>query len=139
MLAPKDLLGIMVYISKADDMVAPEELDLMYALAEGLGLSKEQATSVIENPGEVPNLKDIPSDDKFDALYNIIKIMKADGKVHRKEVKVAEKFALRLGYKPGVIADMSAYVYQDPALNTNRDYLKKIADQNAIPDLEEDD
>lgn len=133
MLVPSDLISIMVHISRADDLVAPEEYDFMYSLAEGFGISKEQATAIIENPGKIPKLKDIPSDDKFDALYNIIKIMKADGKVHRKEVKVAEKLALRLGYKPGVIADLSAYIFKDPALNTNRKYLKKIADQNAIP------
>jgi hypothetical protein len=59
--------------------------------------------------------------------------MKADGKVFRSEIDFCEKVALKLGYKPGVIADLSAYVYSDPNISTKRSFLRSIADEHLIP------
>ena len=139
MLSPNDHISLLAHLSKADNLVAAEEYEIIISIASELGISSEEALAIIENPTKIPPLKELPSDDKFDALHNLIKVMKADGKIHRKEVKFAEKVALRLGYKPGVIADLSAYIFKDPAVNTKRAFLKSIADQNAIPLDEEDE
>ena len=42
--------------------------------------------------------------------------MKVDSKIHEKEIEFCERLALKLGYKPGVIADLSAYIYSDPEI-----------------------
>ena len=133
MLSPEEQISILAHLSKADDVVAEEEYRLILFIADGLGVSEEATAKLIEHPRPIPKLKNLPAEEKFNYLASIIRMMKADGKVHSKEIKFCEKIALNLGYKPGVIADLSAYIYKDPTINSNRDLLRSIADQHLIP------
>lgn len=133
MLSPEEQISILAHLSKADNVVAEEELRLIQFVADGLGVSKESTAEILNNPRPIPKLKNLPPDEKFNYLFNIIRMMKADGKVHSNEIKFCEKIALNLGYKPGVIADLSAYIYKDPTINSNKDFLRSIADQHLIP------
>ena len=112
---------------------------MIYFVADGLGVPKATADAIIESPRPIPKLKNLPPDEKFSYLFNIIRMMKADGKVHSNEIKFCEKIALNLGYKPGVIADLSAYIYKDPTINSNKDFLRSVADQHLIPLNEQED
>lgn len=133
MLSQEDQISILAHLSKADNVVAEEEYRLIMFIADGLGITEERTKEIIENPRPISNLKSLPPDEKFTYLFNIIRMMKADGKVHSKEIKFCEKIALNLGYKPGVIAELSAYIYKDPTINSNRDFLRSVADQHLIP------
>lgn len=133
MLSHEEQISILAHLSKADNVVAEEEFRLIMFIADGLGVSEEKTAEIVNNPRPIPNLKDLPPDEKFNYLFNIIRMMKADGKVHSNEIKFCEKLALNLGYKPGVIADLSAYIYKDPSINSNRSFLRSIADQHLIP------
>lgn len=139
MLSTEDQLSILVHLSKADKVIAEEEYRLILHVAEGLGMGNEDAAKIINDPNPIPKLNDLPPDEKFDYLVNVVKLMKADGKIHQKEVSFCEKLAFRLGYKPGVISDLSAYIYKDPDINTNRSYLRSIVDQHIIPINEQED
>lgn len=133
MITIEDQISILSHLSKADHVVAEEEYRLILKVAEGLGLSEEKTVEIINNPRPIPKLKDLEPEEKFDCLFNIITMMKIDGKVHSNEIRFCEKLALNLGYKPGVIADLSAYIYKDPRINSNRNVLRSIADQHLIP------
>ncbi|MFK7951264.1 MAG: TerB family tellurite resistance protein [Ekhidna sp.] len=133
MLSHEDQISILSHLSKADNVVAEEEYRLIMFIADGLGISEERTAEIINNPHPIPKLKNLHPDEKFTYLFNIIRMMKADGKVHQKEISFCEKLALNLGYKPGVIADLSAYIYKDPSVNSNKSFLRSIADQHLIP------
>ncbi len=139
MLSTEDQISILVHLSKADKVIAEEEYRLILHVAEGLGMGNDEAAKIINDPNPIPKLSDLPPDEKFEYLLNVVKLMKADGKIHQKEVSFCEKLAFRLGYKPGVISDLSAYIYRDPAINTNRSYLRSIVDQHLIPMDEQED
>ena len=132
MLSPEEQISILAHLSKADDVVAEEEFKLIMFIADGLGMSEERTAELVNNPLPVPKLKNLPPDEKFKYLSSIIRMMKADGKVHSKEIMFCEKIAINLGYKPGVIADLSAYIYKDPTINSNLELLRSIADQHLI-------
>ena len=133
MLPIEDQVSLLVHLSKADKFVAAEESELIHRIGKRGGLSVDQVENIIDNPKPIQNLKDLPPDEKFDYLFNIIQLMKVDGKIYQTEIEFCEKVALRLGYKPGVIADLSAYIYSDPDINTNPAYLRSIADSHLIP------
>lgn len=133
MLSQEDQISILAHLSKADNVVAEEEYKLILYVAKGLGLTEEQATAIMDNPRPIPKLKTLPPEEKFNYLFNIIQLMKADGKVHSNEIKFCEKIAINLGYKPGVIADLSAYIYKDASINSDRNRLRSIADQHLMP------
>ncbi len=132
MLPVEEQLSILVHLSKADSYVAKEETQLIHAIGERQGLSEEQIDDIIENPKPIPSFKDLPPEEKFEYLFNTIQLMKVDRKIYQKEIEFCEKLALRLGYKPGVVADLSAYIYSDPELMTKRKFLRAVADQHLI-------
>ncbi|MEP5611707.1 MAG: TerB family tellurite resistance protein [Cyclobacteriaceae bacterium] len=139
MLSTEDQISVLVHLSKADKVIAEEEYRLIIQVAEGLGMSNDEAARIINDPNPIPKMKDLPPDEKFEYLYNVVRLMKADGKIHQKEVSFCEKLAFKLGYKPGVISELSAYIYRDPNINTNRAYLRTIVDQHLIPMNEQRD
>ncbi|WP_258104334.1 TerB family tellurite resistance protein [Marinoscillum sp. MHG1-6] len=132
MLPIEEQLSILVHLSMADDFLAHEESDLIHDIGKKSGLSTDQIEMIIDNPKPVPNLKNLPPDEKFNYLYTVIQLMKIDRKVHQKEIQFCERLAMALGYRPGVVAELSAYIYSDPTITTNRDYLRTIADSHLL-------
>ena len=137
MLSVEDQISILAHLSKADRVVAEEEYEMILFIAKRLGLSTDEAIKIVGDPGPIPNLKSLPVDEKFEYLFNVITLMKVDGKVHKNEVAFCEKLAIKLGYKPGVISELSAYIFKDPSIVTDRDHLRSIADKNLLPPGEE--
>ncbi len=139
MLPVEDQISLLVHLSKVDKFVASEESELIHKIGKRGGLSEDQVENIIDNPKPLKNLHDLPPDEKFTYLFDIIQLMKVDGKIYQTEIEFCEKVAVKLGYKPGVIADLSAYIYSDPSINTSRSYLRSIADQHLIPRRKNDD
>ncbi len=138
MLTIKNQLSILVHLSKADKVVAEEEYKLIASMAHRSGLNDEDTADLFENPDSIPELRNLPPNDRFDHLINVIKLMKVDGKIHQNEIQFCEKLAMRLGYKPGVVANLSAHIYKDSDITTNRDHLMSIANQHLIRRDEDD-
>ena len=129
----KNQISLLVHLSKVDNHIAQPETKMIHHLGEQNGLSYDEVENLIDNPGELPKVNDLDPDTKFDYLFSIVQLMKVDGKVYQSEIDFCEKVAMRLGYKPGVVADLSAYVYSDPYISTKRSFLRSIADEQLIP------
>lgn len=130
----EEYLSLLVHLSKIDNYVAPSESELIHYIGEQHKLSSEEIERIMDNPKPIPSFKNLPKDDRFQYLYDIIQVMKIDGKVFSSEIDFAEKVALKLGYKPAVVAELSAYIYSDPNITTNRDFLISLASDYQIND-----
>ncbi len=133
MLPIEDQLSMLVHLSMADGIIAKEEKELIHDIGKKSGMSVDTVEHIIANPKPVPNLNNLIPDEKFEYLHNVIQLMKIDKKVHQKEIHFCERLAMALGYKPGVVADLSAYIYSDPSISTKRSYLRSIADSHLMP------
>ncbi len=138
MLPIEDQLSIFVHLSKADKVIHKEERKLIHAVAKRHGLSPDEADAIIQNPNEIGDLKDLPGDEKFDYLFTVIQLMKIDKKIFQAEIQFCESIAMKLGYKPGVVADLSQYIFSDPTMTSSRQHLRKIADKKLIHRADED-
>ena len=133
MLTNENQINILVHLSMADSFVAEEEIKLIKTVGKRMGMTESQIEELIKNPQPIPNVRDLPAEEKFDYLYNVIQLMKVDGKIYQSEIQFCEKLAIGMGYKAGVVADLSAYIYSDPSISTNRSYLRSIADKHLVP------
>lgn len=133
MLKIEDQLSLLVHLSMADEVLAKEESRLIHTIGERNGLSLQQIEDIIDNPRPVQRMSDLHPEEKFEYLFNVIQLMKVDGKIHQNEIQFCEKVAMGLGYKPGVVADLSAYIYSDPSIITKKSFLRSIADAQLIP------
>ncbi|MEQ8470271.1 MAG: TerB family tellurite resistance protein [Marinoscillum sp.] len=64
-------------------------------------------------------------DEKFEYLYNIVQLMKIDNEVFLSEIKYCEDLAEKLGFKKKVVKTMSARIFSDPSITSDRERLKK--------------
>lgn len=129
----QEQLSLLVHLSKVDNFIAEPESKMIHYLGKLHGLTEDQIELIVDNPNPIPEMEDLHPDHKFEYLFNIVQLMKVDGKVFQSEIDFCEKIALKLGYKAGVIADLSAYVYSDPNINTNKTFLRSIVDEHLIP------
>ena len=119
-------LSILVHLAKADKEFVDEERNFIYEIGKRNGFSQKDVDEIIEDPMGIPDLKNIPSDEKFDYMLAIIQLMKVDGKVRQSEIEFCEIMAMKLGYRAGVVAELSQHVYSDYKSMTNLNRLSVL-------------
>jgi phage I-like protein len=78
---------------------------------------------MLRKPQPIGNLDALTEDQKFENLYHLIQLMKSDGQVFKSEINFCEQVAEKLGYKKGVVAELSSRIYSDPSITADRKLL----------------
>lgn len=123
----KEQLNILIHLATSDGMMAEKELRLIKTIGEAKGITKDEVNELISNPKPIANLDHLTTDQKFEFLYNVIQLMKADGQVFKSEIVFCEDMAERLGYNRKVVAELSSKIYSDPSITADRESLKEKA------------
>jgi uncharacterized membrane protein YebE (DUF533 family) len=121
----KEQLKILIQLAVSDGMVAEKESRHIQSIAVANGISKEEVKAMIEHPEKVEEIGTLTQDQKFEYLYNVVQLMKVDGQVFKSEIAFAEDLAIKLGYKKGVIGELSSRIYSDPSITADKDELKR--------------
>lgn len=123
----KSELNILINLAASDNKIEEKESKLIHTIAKANGISKEEVDSMIKNPKPIRNLNGMTQEEKFEHLYYLIQLMKMDGQVFRSEIVFCEQVAEKLGFKKGVVSELSAHIYSDPSITSDRDMLWKKA------------
>lgn len=110
---PKSLLSILVQLAKVDGEIVPLELDKIHQIGAANGMNPEEIEAVIKDPEERVDLLVLSDDERFEYLYSLVELMKADGKLYLEEIKFCSKVASKLGYDEAVMYDLITEVYSD--------------------------
>ena len=81
---------------------------------------------------EINGVTTTTKEEKLECLIDLIKLMKIDKKIYQKEIDFCERIALKLGYQPKVIMELSAYIYNSKSIHTDRSILEDIVDKYYI-------
>jgi uncharacterized membrane protein YebE (DUF533 family) len=122
-------LNVLINLAASDKNVAERESKLIQAIAKANGISKEEVDQMMSNPKPITSITSLTQDEKFEHLYYLIQLMKMDGQVFRSEVVFCEQIASKLGYKKGVVAEISQHVYSDPSITADRDMIKQKSEK----------
>ena len=125
----QEQLNVLINLAASDGLVAERESKLIHMIGLSNGVSKEEIAEMIKNPKPIGQLSSLSSDQKFEHLYHMVQMMKMDGQVFRSEIAFCEEVAEKLGYKKGVIAELSAGIFSDPSITSDRQRLRKKADK----------
>jgi uncharacterized tellurite resistance protein B-like protein len=120
-------LNILINLAASDSTVGEKEAKTIYLIASTNGISKEEVDNMMKNPKKIGDLSFLSEDQKFEYLYHVIQLMKSDGQVFKSEIHFCENIAERLGYKKGVVAELSSRIYSDPAITADRKILVERA------------
>src|SRR5690606_7056393 len=117
-------LNVLINLAASDSNVAERESKLIHLIGKANGISKEEIDTLLTNPKPIGSIDSLTSDEKFEHLYHLIQLMKMDGQVFRSEIVFCESIAERLGFKKGVVGEISQHVYSDPSITADRDMIK---------------
>lgn len=119
----KEQLNILINLAASDMTVGEKEAKILHIIGKANGLSKDEIDAMMKAPKPVGDLSSFTEDQKFENLYHLIQLMKADGQVFKSEINFCEGIADKLGYKKGVVAELSSRIYADPSITADRTLL----------------
>ena len=119
----KDQLNLLINLAASDSTVAEKESKVIHIIAKANGIPKDEVEQMLKKPKPIGSLDTLTEDQKFEHLYHLIQLMKSDGQVFRSEIHFCEQVADKLGYKKGVVAEMSSRIYSDPSITADRKLL----------------
>ncbi|HEX5171374.1 MAG TPA: TerB family tellurite resistance protein [Cyclobacteriaceae bacterium] len=122
-------LNVLINLAASDKNVAAREAKLIHLIGKANGIAKEEIDAMLEKPMPISSINTLTPDEKFAHLYYLIQLMKMDGQVFRSEIIFCEQIAERLGYKKGVVGELSQHIYSDPTITADRDMLRKKAEK----------
>jgi len=125
----KTELNILINLAASDSRIEEKEAKLIRMVANVNGISKEDIDEMMKNPKPITNVSSMTSDEKFEHLYYLIQMMKMDGQVFKSEIVFCEHIAEKMGYKKGIVAELSQHIYSDPSITSDRDLLRKKAEK----------
>lgn len=122
-------LNVLINLAAIDRIIDTKEVKLIHMIGAANGFTRAQVDDMIRHPTTILNLNEMTPEEKFEHLYYLVTLMKADGKIFQNEIDFCEKIAARLGYDKGVIAAFSQHIYSDIAVRADRDMLRKRTDE----------
>lgn len=122
-------LNILINLAASDSKIEDREAKLIHMVGQANGMSKDEVTEMLKNPQPIGAMSALTSDEKFEHLYYLIQMMKMDGQVFKSEVTFCEQIAEKMGYKKGVVRELSQHIYSDPSITADRDMLRKKAEK----------
>jgi uncharacterized membrane protein YebE (DUF533 family) len=120
-------LNVLINLAASDRNVAERESKLIHLIGKANGFAKADVDALLKAPQPIGDINSLTADEKFEHLYHLIQLMKMDGQVFRSEIVFCEQIAERLGFKKGVVAEISQHVYSDPSITADRDMVKAKA------------
>ena len=117
-------LNMLVQLARVDGVVVQEEIDLIKKIGKANGMSSEEISECFEDPSFIEISDSISDDLRYDYMYNIVQLMKIDGRLYKEEIKYCAKIASKLGYKEDVLREMMLKIYSDPHITTDKESLK---------------
>jgi len=121
----KEQLKALAQLANSDGEIDERELRLIFRIGEAHGMDREGIQQIIDNPGQLGDLKSLDDDDKFEFLYSIIQLMKIDDEIYNEEVLYCQKIAMKLGYGLGAVMEMYPHVHKNIVIREEKLQLKK--------------
>ena len=94
----KEHFGHLLQIALADGKVEKSELEFLYQSGKKMGLTKEEIDYLIEDSKKSAFIPPYELSKRFEQLYDIIKMVYADGQVNSNEMRLATGLAIKLGF-----------------------------------------
>lgn len=122
-------LGMLVQLATIDNELALSESSWLQKIGLGLGLNKNEIEEVFRNPAQktFSSFSHLSTEERFEYLYNLIQLMKIDGKIFLSEIEFCKKAAEKLGFQASVVKALSSGIFADPSITADRGALLKKA------------
>ena len=123
---------MLVRLALSDQNFSNVERGLILSIGKAHSVKEDDLNRIIEeelDKENVPQLEfsALTFDERFEFIYNIIQLMKIDNEVYLSEIRYCEEMADKLGFDKKVVKKLSARIYSDPSITSDREKMKKEA------------
>lgn len=122
-------ISLLVQLARVDGVVVQDEIDLIKQIGHSHGMSSDEISACFENPHLVEDLDNLTNDEKYEYIYNIVRLMKIDGRLYKEEISFCARLASKLGYNEGVLLELMLKIYSDPDISADKENLKSTIQQ----------
>lgn len=122
-------LKMLVQLAKVDGVVVQDEINLIMNIGEAHGLSSSEISECFDNPHEFGDFSNLSDDERYEYIYNMVELMKIDGRLYKEEISFCAKIASKLGYEEAVLLELILKIYSDTDITTDKDSLKSTIQQ----------
>lgn len=95
----------------SDDELDEREWKLIERVAIANGCSKSKLNQFLKEKQPIGSLKKLPYEDKFEYLYHLLALMKADNEVLDSEVAFIQKIGHQLGFQMAAVMELYPHVH----------------------------
>lgn len=111
----------------ADDHVDPSEMEMLYSIALGYGISKEALVEILMNPQSIEDPFPETVQEKLLLLFNIARMACADGNVTSEERICMTSSCIKFGFEEANVEEIADFVIEQAKLGvSNEDFLKVV-------------
>ncbi len=96
-------LNMLVQLAKKDKRFHRSEREMIYQLAETKNFPKNEVDQLLKSTEPVESLGALSPNQKFEYLYNAVKLMKVDRDIAECEVTFCQDLAIKMGYRKEVV------------------------------------
>ena len=118
-------LTALALLAKSDEVIDDRELNLIFRIGRANKLDDDQIQRIIDEPGNLGDLDKLTEDEKFEFLYSVIQLMKADDEIFNAEVDYCNQIAVKLGYGMGAVMEMYPHVHTNLVIKKDKDLLRR--------------
>jgi len=104
-------LSMLISLAQSDGEFHEKEKAVIGRLARAHHISEEELATLMLSPEPVQDLKSLPYEEKFEYLYSIILLMKADNVILDSELLFCQKVANSLGFQLSALIELYPHVH----------------------------
>jgi uncharacterized tellurite resistance protein B-like protein len=93
----------LVRIAKADDHISINELELLNRIGHNLGFTDPEIAELIDTTDKSDYTAPYEFSKRFEQVYEIVRMMLADGVIDKNEMRSVNGFAIKSGFKESEI------------------------------------
>ena len=116
----KEQLNVLINLAASDRTIGEKEAKVIQMIAKANGISAADLDAMMKAPKPVGDLSAFSEEQRFENLYHLIQLMKSAGQVFKSEIHFCEQMAEKLGYKKGVVTELSGRIFSDPSITSDR-------------------
>jgi len=94
----KEHFGHLIQIAMADGKIETSELEMLHRFGGKLGLTTQEVDDLLETSKKSAYVPPYEFEKRFGQLYDVIKMVFADGKIDNNEMRLATGIALKSGF-----------------------------------------
>ena len=101
-----DYFTQLVRIALADDIITNNESELLHRIGKKLGFTDPEIENLIDTTGKLDYIPPYELSQRFEQLYDVIKMILADGSIDKNEIRLASGFASKSGFLESEIPNL---------------------------------